>query len=587
MSFVASAFFLYLTLCSAVPGDHLDLSKFELQTPIPDGNGGQVTIKQPELLTYESENFYTDPVDQVTTLWTPVTGATTGGSSNPRTELRERLPTGDWTFSGTHELQVSLRVIQVPSNGKIAIGQIKGKSWEGHEAEYTNNGQIVEEIFWDNGVIVSHARTGNGVDGYVTTTYAVGYYALGDVVTFSLRIDGHVLSTRTDRGGRPAHDYSSIYYGTGYRMYFKAGCYLGDHEGPETEGGIVKILSISTRHLDEVDPVPPPPLPPTTPDPTCELGIKNGEACCPAFCGSCGGSGCGSRPGGSGSCCLAPVKAAGSCDAKAAPCLIVVPTGDTVTPDPNCERGIQAGTACCAASCGECGGSGCSGRPGGGESCCGSPVRAAESCITRGPPCSLETPPVVEEPAPSPADVDCVGGWGDFKACSTTCGAGSQIRTFTITTSVSGTGVPCMEAAGQTESQECNTGVTCPVAEADPFCDRGIKKRARCCAASCGTCGGSGCSSRDGGWAACCTSGVETQGSCSDGPAPCMITEPTALVGEALHHTVDLFHRGSGNRAGIVAIVVGATMVIVATVVAVVRRRNQLLHATEPVYEAL
>lgn len=35
-----------------------------------------------------------------------------------------------------------------------------------------------------------------------------------------------------------------------------------------------------------------------------------------------------------------------------------------------CSSGIKAGEVCCASSCGACGGSGCSGRPGGGSKCC-------------------------------------------------------------------------------------------------------------------------------------------------------------------------------------------------------------------------
>ncbi|CAB1108450.1 unnamed protein product [Ectocarpus sp. CCAP 1310/34] len=39
--------------------------------------------------------------------------------------------------------------------------------------------------------------------------------------------------------------------------------------------------------------------------------------------------------------------------------------------------GIQASDVCCSASCGSCGGSGCTSRDGGSESCCGGGVRAS------------------------------------------------------------------------------------------------------------------------------------------------------------------------------------------------------------------
>ncbi len=40
-----------------------------------------------------------------------------------------------------------------------------------------------------------------------------------------------------------------------------------------------------------------------------------------------------------------------------------------------CPGGVRSGNICCAAQCGECGGSGCSVRPGGSAQCCSSPIR--------------------------------------------------------------------------------------------------------------------------------------------------------------------------------------------------------------------
>jgi len=60
------------------------------------------------------------------------------------------------------------------------------------------------------------------------------------------------------------------------------------------------------------------------------------------------------------------------------------------TGDPDCLTGVPGGTVCCAASCGTCGGTGCSARPGGAEACCTGPiVEAGQSCASAGPPCVL------------------------------------------------------------------------------------------------------------------------------------------------------------------------------------------------------
>jgi hypothetical protein len=59
----------------------------------------------------------------------------------------------------------------------------------------------------------------------------------------------------------------------------------------------------------------------------------------------------------------------------------------------------------------------------------------------------------------------------------------------------------------------------------DPECDTGIVSGISCCAASCGSCGGSGCGSLAGGAASCCTSQVSTSGrSCLTHPPPCILS---------------------------------------------------------------
>ena len=68
---------------------------------------------------------------------------------------------------------------------------------------------------------------------------------------------------------------------------------------------------------------PPSPTPSSDPDPTCSLGLIKANICCPTTCGTCGGSGCGARPGGGSDCCGGQIVASGvSCDDGGAPCVI-------------------------------------------------------------------------------------------------------------------------------------------------------------------------------------------------------------------------------------------------------------------------
>jgi hypothetical protein len=122
----------------------------------------------------------------------------------------------------------------------------------------------------------------------------------------------------------------------------------------------------------------------------CASGVRGGNICCAASCGKCGGSGCSGRPGGASKCCAGSIRdAQRSCAEFEPPCLI--PDGFE-TPEPKpvdpCADGILNGNACCAASCGKCGGSGCGGRPGGAQSCCTGAIRDANrSCDRYPPPC--------------------------------------------------------------------------------------------------------------------------------------------------------------------------------------------------------
>lgn len=58
--------------------------------------------------------------------------------------------------------------------------------------------------------------------------------------------------------------------------------------------------------------------------------------------------------------------------------------------DPTCAFGIRSKNICCAASCGRCGGTGCSTLPGGSENCCGTNIiNANYSCNLSTAPCLI------------------------------------------------------------------------------------------------------------------------------------------------------------------------------------------------------
>jgi hypothetical protein len=139
---------------------------------------------------------------------------------------------------------------------------------------------------------------------------------------------------------------------------------------------------------------------PPIPDPHCHNGIEGfGSAtydiCCTKSCGICGGTGCSLRPGGAKDCCAENILNSGiPCSLASAPCLMAKPTP---TPDPYCHHGIigygpNHSELCCTKSCGKCGGTGCSLRPGGAKDCCtGNILDSKVLCKTSSAPCIVHT----------------------------------------------------------------------------------------------------------------------------------------------------------------------------------------------------
>jgi len=176
---------------------------------------------------------------------------------------------------------------------------------------------------------------------------------------------------------------------------------------------------------------------------SCSSGVQGnvqggGKVCCPAACGTmprfagavnaCGGANCDKGPDGKrdlfryNNCCVGkPVSLTDAgkptapygivstqryCDKQAPPCILQdqkgasCKTGATDKPGaPGTMCVARTGSSplpgnpkfwCCAASCGTCGGVGCSKRKGGSDKCCIQKIRAAaKSCAGSSPPCAI------------------------------------------------------------------------------------------------------------------------------------------------------------------------------------------------------
>jgi hypothetical protein len=185
-------------------------------------------------------------------------------------------------------------------------------------------------------------------------------------------------------------------------------------------------------------------------------------------------------------------------------------------PDPGCDNGIESGNgACCALSCGVCGGDNCGDNPGARDGCCtGSILASGRSCLEYGPPCIM--------PTSDPKCVSGVRGTTDDglvvccdKACGTCGGEGCSERP--------GGANNCCASFIEADGESCLSNMP-PCVFTDPQCTTGVASGSSCCPAICGRCGGAACGALPGGASECCHGEIQAAGrSCATNPPPCVM----------------------------------------------------------------
>lgn len=102
----------------------IDLSTWNLSIPV---GSPPATIDTPKLMSGFNDQYFQAEGSNVQ-FWTPVTGTRTENAVYPRSELRETYADGrlrNWTYPDADNfLRATLTVNQVPSTGKVVIGQI-------------------------------------------------------------------------------------------------------------------------------------------------------------------------------------------------------------------------------------------------------------------------------------------------------------------------------------------------------------------------------------------------------------------------------------------------------------------------------
>ncbi|MDE1167081.1 MAG: polysaccharide lyase family 7 protein [Pseudomonas sp.] len=219
----------------------IDLSTWNLSIPV--GTPAK-TVDTPTLVSgFKDQYFHSDTGTLF--FWAPVTGTVTESAKYPRTELRETNADGsehNWTYPGyQHFLRATLEVNQVPSSGKIVIGQIhvndSNKPLLKVEYQYKESkgsGNIVAKVRYhpddENPTVIIVAED---VPLDKQFSYSIHLSSMGEL---SVSAADYHWQTKISATWRVAE------------LYFKAGVYTQDNTGYTSEGGKVTFYKLKINH---------------------------------------------------------------------------------------------------------------------------------------------------------------------------------------------------------------------------------------------------------------------------------------------------------------------------------------------------
>jgi len=218
----------------------IELAMWNLSIPV----GVPATTIETRVLAGGYQDHYFQSKNGAIFFWSPVNGSPTQGSTYPRSELRETFPDGrlrNWTYpEADHFLRASLSVSQVPSTGKIVIGQIHAfqSSAPLLKLEYqyktkTADGNIVAKVRMTPTSEIQVVNVASGIRLNQAFNYVINLKPDG---TLAINLNTISWSTRLDSSwaAKP--------------LYFKAGVYTQDNTGYETEAGAARFDQLSIKH---------------------------------------------------------------------------------------------------------------------------------------------------------------------------------------------------------------------------------------------------------------------------------------------------------------------------------------------------
>jgi hypothetical protein len=217
----------------------IDLATWNLSVPV---GTPALTIATPRLVQGYQDGYFRS--GDTLFFWAPVTGSKTDNAIYPRTELRETNADGsvhNWLFSQADNfLRAALMVSQVPSSGKIVIGQIH--CYQSTEPLVKLEYQYKEKTATGN--IVAKFRPTPTSEPLVIEIATGVKLNQRFTYTIHLTANGNLSINAANFNWSAALDPS---WGS-KQLYFKAGVYTQDNTGYATEGGAATFYTLTINH---------------------------------------------------------------------------------------------------------------------------------------------------------------------------------------------------------------------------------------------------------------------------------------------------------------------------------------------------
>ncbi len=220
----------------APPGQNFDLSHWQLTLPVDSSGGSNGTAVEidPSDLTagYLNAPYFCTGGDGAIVFECPAVGATTSGSEDPRTELRELINTNDnsidWPPNGYNVLTAQCAVNGVAPGGSLGLGQIHG---------YSVNIPLVI-LRYDNtlnqGTIdatVKYMSDGTPYNNHTDNVLTFTNVGLNAPINYQLVLSNGVVFITVNGVTQSQNLYASDTNWANVSFYFKAGNYYLDNGG--------------------------------------------------------------------------------------------------------------------------------------------------------------------------------------------------------------------------------------------------------------------------------------------------------------------------------------------------------------------